>query len=65
MPTKSKSTKRRTKVQDIQKKSKELSGKEQKKIKGGILPYIEQDNLYKSKSIQDIQDGMSNTIMHK
>ena len=60
MTTKLKSTKRRTKVQDIPKKTKALTGKEQKKIKGGLLPYIEQDNLYKSRSIQD---GTSNTMM--
>lgn len=62
MPTKSKSTKRRTRVQDIPKKAKELSGKEQKKIKGGLLPYIEQDNLRK---FTNIQDGTSNTIIPK
>lgn len=62
MPTKSKSTKSRTTVQDIPKEPKDLSGKEQKKVKGGMLPYIEQDNLRKP---TNIPDGTSNPIMHK
>ncbi len=35
MPAKSKSTKQRTKVREIPKKTKTLSSKDQKKIKGG------------------------------
>lgn len=63
MTTKLKSTKRRTKVQDIPRNTKALTGKEQKKIKGGLLPYIEQDNLRKPTS--SITDGTSNTITSK
>ncbi len=62
MPTKLKSTKRRTKVQDIAKKAKTLTGKDQKKIKGGLLPYIEQDNVYRS---PNIKDGTSTTVPNK
>lgn len=47
MTTKLKSTKRRINVQEIPKQTKTLTGKEQKKIKGGLLPYIEQDNMKK------------------
>ncbi len=72
MPSKLKSTKRRTSMKDISTKTRTLSGKDKKKIKGGLLPYIEQDNLKTSrstKSITDgtsnITDGTSNTIMHK
>ena len=61
MPTtKSKTSKRRTQIQDLPKREKKLSKEEQKKVKGGLLPYIEQDNLYKSKSIKD---GTSNTLV--
>jgi hypothetical protein len=60
MTTKLKSKKRRVKVQEIPKQTKALTGKEQKKIKGGLLPYIEQDNLIKP---TNIKDGTSNTII--
>ena len=59
MPAKSKSTKPRTRVQNLPKDAHELSGKEKKKVKGGLLPYVEQDNVRKS---SNIQDGTSNTI---
>jgi hypothetical protein len=57
MTTKLKSTKRRVKVQEIPKPTKTLTGKEKKKVKGGLSPYIEQDNLRKP----NITDGTSNT----
>jgi hypothetical protein len=61
MPTtNSKSTKRRTQTKDLSKQKKDLSKEEQKKVKGGILPYMEQDNLYKNKTIKD---GASNTLI--
>ena len=61
MPTtNAKSTKRRTQTKELSKQEKELSPEEQKKVKGGLLPYIEQDNLYKNKSIKD---GTSNTLI--
>lgn len=69
MPGKSTSTKRRTNVKDIAKETKALSGKEQKRIKGGLLPYVEQDNLRKPSSITDgtskITDGTSNIVVPK
>ncbi|HKO97483.1 MAG TPA: hypothetical protein VJU86_10845 [Pyrinomonadaceae bacterium] len=39
MPTKSKSTKRQTKIRNIPKESKDLGAREQKKIKGGQKTY--------------------------
>jgi len=60
MTTKLKSKKRRVKVQEVPKQTKALTGKEQKKIKGGLLPYIEQDNLKKP---TNVKDGSSNTII--
>ena len=68
MASKPKNTSRRTSVQDIPSEAKELNSKERKKIKGGLLPYIEQDNLRKSTSsitdgTSNITDGTSNTIM--
>ena len=39
MPTKSKTTKSRTKVRNIPKKSKELSTRDQKEVKGGQKRY--------------------------
>jgi hypothetical protein len=60
MTTKLKSTKRNIKVQELPKKAKTLTRKEQQKIKGGLLPYIEQDNVIKP---TNIKDGTSNTIM--
>jgi len=60
MTTNVKTTKRNIKVQDLPKKAKTLTRKEQKKIKGGLLPYVEQENVIKPTSIKD---GTSNTIM--
>jgi hypothetical protein len=61
MPTdKSKGTKPRTQIKDLPRGKKELSKGEQKNVKGGLLPYIEQDNIYKTKSVKD---GTSNTLM--
>ena len=60
MTTKLKSKKRRVKVQEVPKQTKALTGKEQKKIKGGLLPYMEQDNL---KNPTNVKDGSSNTII--
>ena len=70
MPSKLKSTKRRTSLNDISTKPKALSSKDKKKIKGGLRPYIEQDNLKKPTNsitggIPNITDGTSNTITPK
>jgi hypothetical protein len=62
MPTKSKSTKRRVKIEDTPKQMKKLSKDDQKKVRGGILPYIEQDNLHR---VANISDGTSNTLLNK
>lgn len=62
MPTKLKSTRRRVKVQEIPKKTETLTDKQKKKIKGGLLPHIEQDNVYRS---PNIKDGNSNPILNK
>ena len=59
MPTKSEPRKPRTKVKNIPGKTKELSQSEQKRVKGGLLPYIEQDNLYKSRSKAVLADDAS------
>lgn len=65
MPTKSKSTKRRTKVAEIQQQAKALSKGEQKKVKGGFTGGVfvaagdvNNDGLRKP---TNIQDGTSNT----
>lgn len=64
MPAKSKTTKRRVKVEDTPKRMKKLTKDDQKKVRGGILPYIEQDNLYKLSNIKsNIKDGTSNAIL--
>ena len=47
---KSKNMKRRTTVKDLPKRKKDLSREEQKNVKGGLLPYIEQDNLYNQRT---------------
>ncbi|HKO96487.1 MAG TPA: hypothetical protein VJU86_05830 [Pyrinomonadaceae bacterium] len=60
MPSKSKSTKSRTSLKDISTKTKTLSSGDKKKIKGGLLPYIEQDNLNTSRGTKSITDGTSN-----
>ena len=52
--------KRRTQVKDLPKQEKELTKEEEEKVKGGILPYVEQDNL---RSVTKISDGTSNTII--
>ena len=68
---KTKETKRRTKVKDLKKSEEELTTDQAKKVKGGILPYIEQDAIT-SRSITDgtsntskssITDGTSNTLL--
>jgi hypothetical protein len=41
---KSRGTKPRTQIKDVPRGKKELSNREQKNVKGGLLPYIEQDN---------------------
>lgn len=56
---KTKETKRRTQVKNLKKSEEELTPAEAKKVKGGLLPYIEQDNI-RSKSIKD---GTSNTLI--
>ena len=58
--TKSKNTKRRTQTKDLPKRKKELSKEEQQRVKGGLLPYIEQDNIYNTRNIKD---GTSNTLI--
>jgi hypothetical protein len=65
MPRKqeTKSSKRRTQVKDLSENGRELSKREQKKVKGGLLPYIEQDNV-QHKPI-NVQDGTSNTLTIK
>ena len=61
MPTdKPTERKRRTQVKDLPKQEKELTKEEEEKVKGGILPYVEQDNL---RSVTKISDGTSNTII--
>jgi hypothetical protein len=60
MPSsKLKHTKRRTKVKDLPKREKVLTKEDQKKVRGGLLPYIEQDNLRQK---TNITDGSSNTV---
>ena len=54
-----KETGRRTQTKDLPAPGNELSQKQMKKVKGGILPFIEQDNLYKH--VTSIKDGTSNT----
>ena len=70
MANKLKSTKRRTKMKDVSTKAKVLSSKDKKKVKGGILPYIEQDYCLKPTSTitpptSSITDGTSNTFKPK
>ena len=72
MPAKAKTAKRRVKVEGKAKKLKTLTKSDQKKVRGGLLPYIEQDNIFKSTNIKDgtsntlsIQDGTSNTFKKK
>ena len=69
MPTKLKSTKRRTSMKEISAETKTLSSRDKKKIKGGLLPYIEQDNLKRPTNTtggtSNITDGTSNTITPK
>ena len=60
MPAKAKTAKRRVTVEEKPKQMKRLTKADQKKVRGGILPYIEQDNLYKT---HNIQDGTSNTLL--
>jgi hypothetical protein len=57
---KAKETKRRTQVKDLKKSEEELTPAQSKKVKGGLLPYVEQENVYKSTSIKD---GTSNTLL--
>jgi hypothetical protein len=64
MPAKAKTAKRRVKVEGTVKKLKTLTESDQKKVRGGLLPYIEQDNIFKSTST-NIQDGTSNTFKKK
>lgn len=65
MPTKKSETRKpRTKVKNIPSRPKELSQREQKRVKGGLLPYpllpyIEQDNLYKPKRKASLADEVS------
>jgi hypothetical protein len=54
---KSKKTKTRTQSKDLPKNAKSLTKAEAKNVKGGLLPYVEQDNIYRSPSISD---GTSN-----
>jgi hypothetical protein len=59
MPTnKSKNSKTRTQNKDLPKKAKSLTKAEATDVKGGLLPYVEQQNIYRSSSISD---GTSNT----
>jgi hypothetical protein len=62
MPAKAKSTKPRVKVGGTPKKLKALTKSDQKKVRGGLLPYIEQANIFKS---TNITDGSSNTFKKK
>jgi len=52
---------RRTEVKNLQKTKMALSEEEQKSVKGGLLPYVEQDNVKST----DMIDGTSNTIKEK
>lgn len=58
---KSKGAKPRTQVKDLPRKKRELTKEQRQKVKGGLLPYIEQDNLKST----NITDGTSNTIRIK
>lgn len=59
---KTKSPRKGVKLRSLPKTESKLSGKEMKRVKGGLLPYIEQDNVRGS---TNIQDGTSNTILRK
>lgn len=50
------------KIEDLPQAEKELGIEEAEATKGGILPYIEQDNIFKSARVSDIKDGTSNTL---
>jgi len=56
---KSEHGKPRTKVKNIPSKTKGLNQRQQKKVKGGLLPYIEQDNLHKSRAKASLADEES------
>ena len=55
-------TKKRVKVEHLAATRTGLSKGEMKKVKGGLLPLIEQDNIRGS---SNITDGTSNTIVKK
>jgi hypothetical protein len=61
--TKTKSANKRVKVRTLAKTESKLSKKEMTRVKGGLLPYLEQDNIRDGTS--NIQDGTSNTIVKK
>ena len=60
--SKTRGAKKRVKMQTLTKAESKLSRREMSKVKGGLLPYVEQDNLRGS---SNITDGTSNTIVKK
>jgi hypothetical protein len=51
---------RRRKIEDLPVSETELTSEQAENVQGGLLPYIEQDNLVRS---TQTTDGTSNTIL--
>lgn len=56
-------TRTKLKIEDLPQAEKELTLDEAEATRGGLLPYMEQDNIFKSTATTNIKDGTSNTIM--